>query len=260
MKLVTFNIRCESAVDGVNRFFFRRGLILDYIEKQQPDVICFQEMKHEMNSYMREHLAHIGYTLVGGGRGSDWESEHNPVAFKHDKYELLGLDTTWLSETPYVPGSRYPLQSSCPRIITWALLRPLENGSQPFHIFNTHLDHQQADARIRGAKRVCEVIKEKTAHWDFPFALCGDFNAYPQDEELGVFYTSPLGMTEQTVGMGTTWHDWGRGTSPQIDYIFTRGFERVGEVVKWDQELNGIYLSDHYPLEAELVRTDGGAA
>ena len=115
MQFVTFNIRTEAMADGVNRFFYRKGLILDEIEKRRPDIIGFQEMKHDMNSFMREHLSRMGYTMVGGGRGADYMGEHNPVAFDSSKYELLGLDTSWLSDTPYVPGSRYEKQSSCPR-------------------------------------------------------------------------------------------------------------------------------------------------
>ena len=257
MKFVTFNIRTEAACDGVNRFFFRRGFILDKIEKEQPDVIGFQEMKHDMNAYMRPHLASLGYTLVGGGRGSDWQGEHNPVAFRTDAYELLALDTSWLSDTPFVPGSRYEKQSSCPRIITHLTLRPTGEG-EPFHVYNTHLDHERAEARVRGAKRVMEKIASDADAWPFPVVLCGDFNAYPDAEETQVFRSHPFGLTELTRGIGTTWHNWGRGSDPQIDYIFVKGFVSREPARKWTDELNGVYLSDHYPISVEIEREDGG--
>ena len=39
----------------------------------------------------------------------------------------------------------------------------------------------------------------------------------------------------------------------QIDYIFVRGGLNCQSVKKWDQyEENGVYISDHYPVCAEL--------
>ena len=251
MKFVTYNIRTEAAVDGVNRFYFRRGLILDRIEKEQPDIIGFQEMRHDMHLYMRPHLEQLGYTLIGCGRGADYEGEHNPVAFKSDRYELIALDVSWLSDTPDVPGSRYPLQSSCPRIITHMILKDHAEKT-PFHVYNTHLDHQEADARVRGAHRLMEKISADLKAQPLPLILCGDFNAYPDSEESRFIMEHPLALDELTKGIGTTWHDWGRKSDPQIDYIFVKGFTMNGSYTKWDENLNGVYLSDHYPISVEI--------
>ena len=256
MKYVTFNIRTEALCDGVNRFYFRRGLILDRIEKEQPDIIGFQELKHDMFLYMREHLDALGYALEGCGRGADYMGEHNSIAFKTDKYELIGLDVSWLSDTPHEPGSRYEIQSVCPRIITHAILRPIGEG-EPFHVYNTHLDHQEAFARVKGARRVMEKLIADQTIYPFPVILSGDFNAYPDSEETRHISEHPFGLTEITRGIGNTWHNWGKCDDPQIDYIFTRGIRATSDVVKWSEDLNGVYLSDHYPLAVELEREDG---
>ena len=255
MKFLTFNIRTEAAVDGVNRFFFRRGFILDKIEKEQPDLIGFQEMRHDMQSYMRPHLNLLGYTLLGCGRGDNYEGEHNPVAYKNDRYEPISLDVSWLSDTPDVPGSRYEKQSSCPRIITHLVMRDMIKGEN-FHVYNTHLDHQEAYARVKGAKRLMEKIEEDYAKLPLPVVLCGDFNAYPDSEENSYIAGHPFGLTELTKGIGTTWHNWGRGNDPQIDYIYVKHFKTDKPAVKWDDCLNGVYLSDHYPIEVEIERTE----
>ena len=91
-------------------------------------------------------------------------------------------------------------------------------------------------------------LKEKP----LPLILCGDFNAYPDSEEARLIMDHPLGLNELTKGIGTTWHNWGRGNDPQIDYIFVKGFAMNGDVAKWDDNLNGIYLSDHYPLAVDI--------
>lgn len=43
MKIATFNVRTDTPVDGENRWQFRKGLILDKLTAEQPDVIGFQE-------------------------------------------------------------------------------------------------------------------------------------------------------------------------------------------------------------------------
>ena len=44
MKLLTYNIRNESACDGVNAFHNRRGYVIDQLENEKPDIIGFQEI------------------------------------------------------------------------------------------------------------------------------------------------------------------------------------------------------------------------
>ena len=254
MKLVTFNLRCESKCDGNNAFHHRRGFVIDRLETEKPDVIGFQEITPAMNEYLRTHLRE--YTLVGCGREANYQGEHNPVAFLSDKYELIGLDVSWLSDTPYAPGSRFEKQSLCPRIITHTILRPIGEG-KPFHVYNTHLDHEFDEARVLGAKRLLEKLKEDQKTHPFPLALTGDFNAYPDSEAIRLLREDEFGLTERTEGLGTTWHDYGRGNEPQIDYIFTRGMKAEGAAELWTQNLNGIYLSDHYPIAVELTREDG---
>ena len=54
----------------------------------------------------------------------------------------MEMQSYWLSETPYVPASRYAEQSICPRICNEALFEDLETG-KVFRIVNTHLDHNR---------------------------------------------------------------------------------------------------------------------
>ena len=70
MKLLTYNIRNESACDGVNAFHNRRGYVIDQLETEKPDIIGFQEITQPMYPYFREHLH--GYTLIGCGRDADY--------------------------------------------------------------------------------------------------------------------------------------------------------------------------------------------
>ena len=252
MRIVTYNLRCDVKNDGVNSFTNRKGLVLDKIDTEMPDVIGFQEVTPPMNAFLHRKLS--GYTLVGCGRGKDYQDEYNPVAFRSDKYELIGLDVSWLSETPYVPGSRFRDQSICPRIITHALLRPIGEG-EPFHVYNTHLDHVSSEARQLGAKRLIEKTEEDQKTHPFPLLITGDFNATPDAREIKMLKNKFYDFTDD---IGLTFHNFGRTDGGQIDYIFAKGFEKEEEPIKWTDEWNGVFLSDHYPIVCQVKRKDGG--
>ncbi len=254
MRVVTYNLRTDAPSDGVNSFRNRRGFVADKLESEMADIIGFQEVRPHMLDYLRSHMPK--YMVVGCGRDADYKGESNPIAFKSDAYELLGLDQSWLSPMPFAPGSRYEVQSPCPRIITHAILKPV-NCSRPFHFYNTHLDHESSTARVAGAQRLLDKIKEDQFTHPFPVVITGDFNAEPQSEEILLIKNDDFGLTDQTVDIGTTWHFWGQANGEQIDYIFTRGFRPHGDVEIWTDNLNGVYLSDHYPVARELLREDG---
>ena len=70
--------------------------------------------------WLREALP--GYTVVGCGRGADYQGEAMTLAVRNETAELLDWRTFWLSPHPDVPGSRYQDQSECPRTCADAIL------------------------------------------------------------------------------------------------------------------------------------------
>lgn len=251
MKFVTFNLRTDTAHDGQNAFFFRAGWVLRKIDRELPDVIGFQEVRPHMLDFLRKHLP--DYTFVGCGRGADFGDEHNPIAFLKERYELISLDTQWLSPTPRIPGSRFEDQSVCPRVVTHVTLRPW-NSTRLFRVFNTHLDHISDSARVLGAQAVCRVMEQQQALQTAPMVLMGDFNACPGDAPVRIFAENrALGLTEHTGNIQNSWHDYGRKRDiPHIDYIFSAGFAQKGPAAAWESGQEGAYLSDHDPLEVNM--------
>ena len=249
MKIVTFNLRCESSADGVNMFSYRKGLILDKLEREAPDIVGFQECRPQMQAFLQSHLR--GYRMFGRQRGGNG-SESNPIAFREDRFEMIGLETRWLSPTPFEPGSRFAEQSDCPRVFTHMQLRPLAGGS-PLHVINTHLDHISPEARLLGARQLIRHMLDALADRPWPLLLMGDFNAFPDEPCVRELLAQPLlQLVDQTDGIGTTYHGYGTVDQPRIDYILSRDFDRVLPVKLWTDEANGIYLSDHYPVLAQL--------
>ncbi|MBE6688457.1 MAG: endonuclease/exonuclease/phosphatase family protein [Ruminococcaceae bacterium] len=254
MKIVTFNLRCDVKIDQANMFKNRKGLILDKIDAEMPDVIGFQEMLPHMREFLIKHLSE--YQFVGRSRSADFTGEHMDVAFLKDKYDIIGLDCFWLSPTPDVPGSRYEEQSGCPRIVTATMLREIKTNKM-FRFINTHLDHIGEQARVLGIKQIAKYISEQNKRFELPFFLTGDFNALPDSETIKYCYAlEEPAMTELTAGItDVTYHGYGTvSENYKIDYIFCdrKTAENSYTVTRWEDCNYGLYLSDHYPICCEI--------
>jgi len=257
IKVTTFNIRLDTDWDGDNRYFKRVDLVEGVIRREDPDILCCQEVKDGMRDSLREILP--DYTLVGCCRGRDLTDEAVPVIFKRSQFELISLENRWLSHTPDLPGSTYGGdQSGCPRMFTSAILWHRATRSK-LCVVNTHLDHVGKNARMLGSAQILGYLSSV----GLPFILTGDFNAKPGDPEIRMItdaqVTSPFGRktVDCTVDVGATFHDYGRRAPDQrtkIDYIFT-DLEPVSASIAEDEHPGGRYYSDHFAVSA-TVRFD----
>lgn len=248
MKIVTFNLRSRYKGDGINSFVHRAVLIFDKIEEERPDVIAFQEVKEPHLKVLERLLP--DYVFVGQFRNENYEGEGLYTAVRKDSCHVLGFETIWLSPTPYLPGSRYENQSSCPRICLQTMVRSYANG-EIIRIFNLHLDHISEEAKLCGmeaALSYAEAFKSKGNH---PYVVLGDFNVCPDSEVIKMCLNREL--FDVTEKIPVSFHKFGE-KSAKIDYIFMSReiAEKAKNVQAWTEEENGIYLSDHYPICAEI--------
>lgn len=256
MKVVTFNIRCDYNQDGDNRFQNRKNLILKKLRNENPDIICFQEVLPHVACWLKENLN--DYFVLGCGREKDLKGEQNSVAFKKEKFQLISMNTFWLSLNPQMPGTRYDKQSMCPRSVTELFLMDLET-EKLYYILNTHLDHEGSEARVLGMQQILKHMKktlkqkEQSGYGKIEMILTGDFNGYPDSPEIQLLDKSKF-LRDITSGMDGTFHDYGRmKPAEKIDYIVvSSGLECIKSELWYDCE-NGVYLSDHYPISVVLV-------
>lgn len=248
MKIVTFNIRCDYGQDGDNNFCFRKPLILEKLRQERPDIICFQEVLPHVAVWLKEALPE--YYVIGCGRSEVLEDEQAAIAYRRDSMNLIQMETYWLSERPYEPASRYPDQSICPRVTTEAVFQELAT-KQVFRVANTHLDHEGPLARQQGLRQIMTKLGEAALFSQAPAIVTGDMNAEPDSREMAVMKEYP-GYVDVTAGIGITYHGYMRTEQPCcIDYIFAKGFV-CDSVVKWTDQRDGVFLSDHYPVCAVL--------
>ena len=249
MKIVTFNIRCDYEQDGINSFCYRKPLILEKIKYEQPDIICFQEVLPHVAKWLKEKLE--DYYVIGYGRNEYLEDEQTSIAYKKTVFNLIQMEVFWLSETPLVIASRYEDQSSCPRICTEALLQNLETH-EFIRVFNTHLDHEGVGARRLGIAQILNQISKEESFMDAPTIITGDFNAFPDSEEMRIFQEFPA-FVDLTANLEGTFHDYGQLQEPEkIDYIYADSRFLCRNAVLWQDSMDGVYLSDHYAICVEI--------
>ena len=76
----------------------------------------------------------------------------------------------------------------------------------------------------------------------------------PDGGEMRAFDDFP-GYVNAAADVGVTYHGYGQEPPERIDYIWLKGSVACTGVQKWTDERAGVYLSDHYPICAELAWT-----
>ncbi len=264
-KIVSFNLRCVWENDAGNNFLSRAGGIINRINSEKPDVIGFQEATDQNIAFLKSVLS--DYDIFFNQRNSDYTGEGVATAIKRNSFDLLALDFFWLSNTPFVAGSRYAIQSPCPRICQCLLIKR-RCDRKMFWVYNNHLDHESDEARILGIKQVLARVAEDNNKISAPLFILGDFNADPDSETIKFCNNyEDVKITDITAESGVSFHNFGgyqnaplpaaegEQAGIKIDYIYTdlETAEKVTSITKWTDERRGVFLSDHYPLCAEIA-------
>lgn len=250
MKIVSFNIRYDNPKDGVHCFDNRKSLIIQTINAKKPDIIGFQEVLPHVASWLKNTF--YDYYFLGHGRESDFSGEQMLLAFKKNEYQVHTLNTFWLSPTPNISGSRYTIQSECPRTCIKALFE--NQNHQLFYVYNTHLDHISKEARQLGLDQIVQEIEKDLKK--MPTVLLGDFNAFPKSFELAHLYAplkNGLLFSDATESLGGTFHDFNQLKNPEkIDFIYiSKHFTQIS-AERWLDKTEYTSLSDHYPVQVEI--------
>lgn len=254
VKVMSFNLRTATPEDGINCMENRAPRVQEVLRREAPDLIGFQEAYDWVWSWLDETLAG-DYQVIGCGRNADCSGEGVPVAFRKSRFQMLGADCFWLSDTPHIPGSRYEHsdQSKCPRMAVSLLLRDRESGAMITFV-NTHTDHVGATVRKLELRQVSEYLAERPGYK----IVTGDMNAKPDSEEIACFSecVKPMNITDCTSLVGGTFHGYGHENPYwKIDYIFS-DLPAAKSCAVPDTPVNGVYYSDHLAVCSVLQLND----
>jgi len=155
---------------NVNSIGARIERVVEWLETAQPDVLAIQELKCTTEAFPEMPIQALGYEVAAHGNGR-W----NGVAI----LSRVGLSDVTLDLTDQpayddVVETR-AIGATCNGVRIWSLYVP--NGREPDHAHYAYkLEWLAALKATAGA--------ELAANPDLPYALTGDFNVAPRDEDV----------------------------------------------------------------------------
>lgn len=253
LSVCTFNVRWDNPGDGDNQWNNRKEDIVDFVKYYELDVLGLQEALANQVKYLDSTL--LDYDWVGVGRDDGKEAgEYGPIFYNKFKFELLDSGTFWLSDSPQKPGIAW--DAACSRICTYVKLKNIQSGDK-FTVFNTHFDHVGKLARTNSADLIINKIAELGGN--DPAILIGDFNLEP--DQLPIKKIKSEGLKDAfdnsliKFGSEGTFNGFNYQKIPtrRIDYVFGSPNIQVLKYRVVSDVIGGRYLSDHFPVLAELT-------
>src|SRR5688572_11720604 len=68
LRVMTFNLRVSTFIDGMNNWAFRKGMVVERIRSFDPDLLGTQEGKDGQCDFLKEELSE--YSFFGAGRNN----------------------------------------------------------------------------------------------------------------------------------------------------------------------------------------------
>ncbi|MFI6443868.1 exodeoxyribonuclease III [Kitasatospora sp. NPDC050543] len=165
VRIATWNINSVTA---------RLPKLLEWLESAKPDVLCLQELKCSADAFPYDEVRALGYETAAHGTGR-W----NGVAI----LSRLGLDDV-LRGLPDQPGyladdamladvEPRAIAATCGPVRVWSVYVP--NGRE--------VDHAHYRYKLEWLAALRAAALEDAAG-ERPFAVLGDFNIAPTDEDV----------------------------------------------------------------------------
>ena len=201
MKLVTFNI------NGIRA---RMPRLLEYLEREQPDVVCLQELKCADDSLPIGEIEAAGYQAVWHG-----QKGVNGVAIL-SRGGAPALRQVGLPDDPDDTHSRY-IESEVDGLIVASIYLP--NGNP--------IGTEKFDYKLRWMRRLEARAREILAE-EKPAVIAGDFNVIPEDRDTfstrvmsgdALFQPESQAAYRRIVNQG--WTDALRALNPSEERLYT---------------------------------------
>lgn len=270
VKLLTYNVRLFNYYKWHNDAEAWKKII-QYIEKEDPDIVCFQEF----------------LTIPGGELDLDNLKKllsflpYSHVNYTHRIPGKISLGLATFSKFPIIRKEKYDFNKS----LNGTIISDIVSGNDTFRIYNCHLQSirfrkdysnlvdsllfnysdkqlnelkdvslQMRQAFIQRAGQV-DILERHIKSSPYPLIVCGDFNDTPISY---TYYKLSKNLKDAFVQSGTGTGTTFRGNFPyvRIDYVlFSEPFNATyyhTDKVDW---------SDHYPVLFDFIlqETEGAA-
>ncbi len=252
---MTFNVRGDYD-DGENKWQFRSGLNVRTILAHEPDVIGLQEAQRAHLDTYADELE--GFTVIDGPEYNNGEPfSWNAVAFRSERFSVVDKGGFWLSETPDEFSGSW--ETACIRSANWVRLK---DGDETVLFCNTHLDHVSAEAKVEGAKLICQRLAGVRRDGE-PVIVTGDMNSAPGSEPIEAFCEA--GFVDAFVAgggqEGYSFHRFGPVADAEhghrIDFVMVldeAGSQKPSAAAIIRDCEPPLYPSDHCPVVVDFGR------
>jgi len=254
LKVMTYNIRLDVAVDGENDWTHRKDFFTSQIQFYEPDIFGVQEATPHQVTDIATALSQYNY--IGIGREGIGKGESSNIYYKKDRFKLLESSTFWLSETPDKISKGW--DAAFNRVCTYGLFKDLKTKKM-FWVFNTHLDHMGELARTNGILLILSKIKELNTK-NYTTIFMGDFNSQPKEDRIIALKKEMNDCRkiseEKPFGPSGTFNGFKHNepVTELIDYIFIskNSKYKVKKFAVLSDSKDLRYPSDHLPVYVEI--------
>lgn len=257
LSVLSLNIKNRQVEKNQQKWEKQEPIVVWLINKVRPELIGFQSIDKSQFISLIYHLPEYAYT--GSLNTNSFEYNNlNPIFYKKDQYELVSKSHFWLSETPEIEFSM-SWDSSEPVYVAWAKFIDKKTG-HIFYFFNTCLQQDSKEARIESSRILIQNIKYIAG--DAPVILTGTLFDNPNDESYKIL-TENNAIQDSRVLTGKdqfhktfTYNGYKNDVKEIQDYIFVNGYLNAIDHTVFQLKKDDIYISDHYPVVADLVFTN----
>ena len=237
-KIMTFNIRRDSLEDDQNNWIYRRDSIIEMLQHETPDIICFQEVMPTAAKFLIGKLSKF-YDNAGLAifMNKDLAScnmifdEGLLIMWRKDLYELVDKNIEKLFD-----GRKINLR----RFVDVTLKR--KDNNECFNVINTHFCHISDKLQEESLKKILTYVQDLKE-----FYICGDLNTDVTRNKKLSDLISNHSYNQRKSDTDTSINWFGKTKANRIiDYIICN--KPVIDSKILTDNFSVSYLSDHYPV------------
>ncbi|MFJ5229799.1 exodeoxyribonuclease III [Kitasatospora sp. NPDC088391] len=165
VRIATWNINSVTA---------RLPKLLEWLESAEPDVLCLQELKCATDAFPAEAIAELGYESAAHGDGR-WNGVAllSRIGLADVVRDLPGQPGYLAEDAPAAVVEPRAIAATCGPVRVWSVYVP--NGRE--------VDHPHYRYKLEWMAALRDAVREDAAGAR-PFAVLGDFNVAPADEDV----------------------------------------------------------------------------
>jgi len=274
-RAMSFNI-LRGDTEAAHLWPSRKNACIEMFKTDKPDIFGLQECNSEQRYDILENLpqyAAVGVSWMGDKTGAYKSTSSNTIYYLSEKFELVKWGTYWNSPEP----DRWP--TSDKDNPTWYFSKSINTNWAVFSIKNTNkkiaficshmvstgsgiLPEYKSSASTYAGKNKEETFKLLATKISteinpegYPMIYVADFNCSGEES-----YCKPLKDIMQktkliatTTDNGRTVNSFGETSTLHYDHIFCKGFNVPLFGVDRNAYCGVQYISDHYPVYADLA-------